>query len=200
MDQPSSENSRSGMLLPEKYVQPYQQHIITSGNLTQGLCLPFALLWNGHFSRKESKACSRKNEMGLFLSFYGLGFTLPTCSIPHVASATWWAPGLQRKRRVQPKGLLEQSKSSAREHDCRGGRHTSSPAPTDTHFSQKLFQAAWPHFGLLTVDNNLPLQGPMRKKIPFACPPFPLGPCAGTSLASACKPQCIQTSLVQLYI
>lgn len=95
MDQLPSENSRSGMLLPEKDVQPYQQHIITSGNLAQGLCLPFALLWNGHFSRKESKACSRKNEMGLFLSSYGLGFTLPPCSIPHLASATWWAPGLQ---------------------------------------------------------------------------------------------------------
>lgn len=67
-------------------------------------------------------------------------------------------------------------------------------------FSQKLFQAAWPRLGLLTVEVNLPLQGPIRKKIPFACPPFPLGPRAGTSLASVCKPQCIQTSLVQRYI
>jgi len=51
--------------------------------------------------------------------------------------------------------------------------------------------------GLLTVEVNLPLQGLIKNKIPFACPPFPLGSHAGTSLASACKPQCIQTSLVQ---
>lgn len=99
-----------------------------------------------------------------------------------------------RKRRVQPEGL-EQSKSSARAHNCREGRHNT--PPTHTHTFLKLFQAAWPHLGLLTVEANLPLQRLIRKKIPFACPPFPLGPRAGTSSASACKPQCIQTSPVQ---
>lgn len=48
---------------------------------------------------------------------------------------------MERKRRVQPKGLLEQSKSSAREHDCRGGRHTAPrPAPPrHTHTFLKNF-------------------------------------------------------------
>jgi len=33
--------------------------------------------------------------MGLFPSFYGLGFILPAYRILHVSSATWWAPALQ---------------------------------------------------------------------------------------------------------
>lgn len=96
-----------------------------------------------------------------------------------------------RKKRVQPEDL-EQSKSSARKHDCREGRHN------PPIFPQNLFQAA--HLGLLTVEANLSPHRLIRKKIPFACPPLPLGPHAGTSLASVCKPQCIQTSLVQHYI
>lgn len=126
---------------------------------------------------------------------WGLSSLLAGSFISPVPPGGPWLYGsapMRRKRRVHPEGL-EQSKSSAREHNCRYGRCN----PTFLQNLSKLHGLTWDSF---TVEVNLLLPGLIRKKIHFACPPFPLGPCAGTSLASACKRQCIQTSLVQHYI
>lgn len=157
----------------------------------------YPLLHSGIGTSTETSFLTKNEKWGYFHPFKARGLS-------SLAGGSFFSPvppggpwlcrsaPLRKKRRVHPEGL-EQSKSSARDHDCRYGRCN----PTFLQNLSNLHGLTW---GSFIVEVNLLLQGPITKKIPFACPSFPLGPCAGTSLASACKPQCIQTSLVQHYI
>lgn len=122
-----------------------------------------------------------------------------------LASATWWAPALQAHchgkegegavRGDATAQLLCNGAWLQRGHEHAGIRHP----PTHAHALFKNFSR--PHgitcgcwqWKLICLCKGWLLFTP-------ACPPFPLGLCAGTSLASVCKPQCIQTSLVQYSI
>lgn len=76
MDQPPSETSRSGMLLPEKYVQPYQQHIITSGNLSLRASA-YPLLCSGMGILAERKARLAHKKMRWVYSYPFTAWGLP---------------------------------------------------------------------------------------------------------------------------
>lgn len=123
------------MLLPEKYVQPYQQHIIAPGTSLRASAYP--LLCSGVGILVERKARLAHEKMRWVYSYPLTAWGLPCLLAAYLISPV--PPGgpqvyrptpMERKRRVQPEGLLEQSKSSAREHDCKGGRHTRPPPTT----------------------------------------------------------------------